>query len=141
MKASVYLGEPLRAALAATGDDNPDTGNRSGRMNNLAERYNEIVAAHMPQFTKGEWCAIFDANNGGMGLGEIRDILLGWANVADSPEMDEKWGVNHLDLARRLRDLSMAARIAVGEATERFWRHCELPTDEALAKAGVKVVE
>jgi hypothetical protein len=139
MKASIYLGEPLRAALSATGDDESETGNRSGRINNIAERYNEIITSAMPEFTKGEWCAIFDANNGGMGLGGLRDIQLGWANVADSPEMDEKWSIDHIELARRMRDLSLVGKIAVGEATERFWGHYQLPTDEALAKAGVRI--
>ena len=139
MKASVYLGEPLRTALSATGDDDPETGNRSGRINNIAERYIAVIADAMPEFTKGEWCAIFDANNGGMGLGQLRDLQLGWANVADSPEMDDKWGVNHLNLARRMRDLPITGKIAIGEATERFWANCALPDDEALVKAGVRI--
>ncbi len=140
-KLSIYMGEPLRAALAITGDDNPETGVKSRRINNVCERYLDIVHFAMPEFTRGEWCAIMDANNGIGISGEISWILGAALNVADSVDdgMDEKWGVDCQRLAERMRGLPRASRIAVGEAVERFWASSELPTDEALAKAGVKI--
>ncbi len=140
MKASIYLGEPLRAALDVLGDETPQTANRSGRINNIAERYLEIVADAMPAFTLEEWCAIMGTNNGLQITGDWLSALHAWANVVDSPEVEEKWGVDPDDLARRMRSLPLASRVAIAEAIERFWGHHRLPTDEALAKAGVKIL-
>jgi hypothetical protein len=142
-KLSVYMGEPLRAALAITGDDNPETGVKSRRINNVCERYLDLMHFAMPEFSRGEWCAIMDANNGiGIG-GEIMDMLGTWQNVADSADdgLEEKWGIDCQRLAARMRELPRASRIAIGEAVERFWAAHELPTDEALAKAAVKISE
>lgn len=139
MKASIYLGEPLQKALAVLGDETPQTANRSGRLNNIAERYLAIMIDAMPEFTKAEWSAIMDVNNGLQITGDWLSAVHAWANVADSPEVDEKWGVDHEDLARRMRTLPLASRVAIAEAIERFWGHYQLPTDEALAKAGARI--
>lgn len=136
---TIHAGRPLIEAIAATGDDDPETGNRAGRVNNIAERYMDIVHFAMPEFTRAEWCAIMDANNGVQITGDLMSLLTAWVNVADSPELVEKWEVDHTRLAQRMQALPRAARIAIGEAIERFWRHHELPTDEALEKAGVKI--
>lgn len=130
---SIYVGEPLAALLA--GHEN-----RSGRINNVAERYAAILQAELKRidFTRGEWCAIFDAENG-CGIGEASGDQMtwqfAWANMEDSPEMDEKWDIDHADLARRMRALSPAAKAAVYEAAIRFWQNTSLPTDEALGIA------
>lgn len=139
MKASIYLGEPLKAALVLTADDNPETGVRSRRINNIAERYLDMIADAMPEFSRAEWCAIMDANNGLGVTGDLMSLLMAWANVADSPELDGKWDIDHSALAEKIRALPRASRLAVGEAVERFWSRSELPTDEALTKASVKI--
>jgi hypothetical protein len=62
-----------------------------------------------------------------------------WAEVEDADRLDglgAKWGIDAHALAARLRDLSPGARMAILDAVERFWTHADLPTDEALRRAG-----
>jgi hypothetical protein len=44
-----------------------------------------------------------------------------WANIADSPELDEKWGVDRMSLAAKLRDLGFAEQCSVAEVVRDFW--------------------
>jgi hypothetical protein len=131
---SVYVGPPLAAVLDGFE-------NRSGRLNSIAERYSAMVKDELRrmEFSRNEWCAIMDANNGAhMEIGgDSASYVMSWANIADSPETDEKWGVDHQVLAGRVRALGVAARIAVFEAIVRFWTYAQHPTDEALMMAGV----
>lgn len=134
---SIYAGEPVQRLLEMAGADN-----RSGRINAIAERYLMIVADELGgiSLSKAEWCAVMDANNG-----TIMDDGIGWqscwANVMDTPELDEKWGVKHLELGHKLHALSLAGRAAVAEVCQRFWERCELAADEALKQAGVTLKE
>jgi len=138
-KVSVYLGGPLLAAL----EDTPGQ-SRSGRTNWIAEAYRAIVARELRgiEWTRAEWCAVMDALNGAQieVLSEA-SWSMAWANVADSPELGPKWGVDVPGLAARYRALSAAGRLAVYEAAARFWSRARLPTDAALAAAGVQPVD
>lgn len=137
-KRSVYLTNQTLAAIGLPVDADDRQGwSLSGRLNAVVERYSQIVADAMPEFSRGEWCAIFDANNGT--IFDEWSLMMIWANVADSPELAEKWKVNVGKLVEKLRGLSKAQAAAVTEAIERFWHHSELETDEAIAKAGVRV--
>lgn len=130
---SIYAGPPIAALLAGAE-------NRSGRLNDVAERYTAIVADELrrSEFSRGEWCAIMDTLNGvQIEVEGTPDWRFSWAEMADSPEMDQKWGIDHADLARRLKALPTAGKAAVHEAAAAFWRHSDLPTDEALRLAGV----
>ena len=141
MKISIYAGEPIERAFAL------DEGlTRSGRLNAIVAAYLDIMAdqiASVP-LTRAEWCAIFDARNGegiGRGVSGAEDgqtWRFAWANIADSPELDAKWGIDHKALASRMQAMPIAVRIAIMEACGRFWQHCDLPTDEALTKAGIR---
>jgi hypothetical protein len=135
-KLSIYPGEPLARALAATGDDAED-GNRSGRVNTVAARYLMVVAAELRRLdlSRAEWCAIVDALNGSW-LDETSIPFIG-AEIADAVGLGEKWGVDQQALSARLMGLSTAAQVTVVEVAERFWAHSALPTDAALAAAGV----
>jgi len=140
MKAkNVYIGPALEALLADTRDDDPDTGQRTRRINNIAERYRALIHSAMPTLTRNEWCAVMDANNGLGVIGDLLTVMNAWMNVADSPELENKWEVDLTRLTARLRQMSMAEKLAVGEAIERFWAWSNLPTDEALAKALVLI--
>lgn len=135
-RVAIYLGPPTRAALA----DVPGQ-SRSGRINWIAAGYRAIVAHELRaiRWTRAEWCAVMDVLNGAQ-IEVLDEItwLSAWANLADAPEMGEKWGVDVEGLAKRWRGLSQAGRLAVYEAAARFWARAELPTDEALAAAGVR---
>ncbi len=132
-KRNVYLTDNSLSLLAGCDSF-------SGRLNTIIGRYSRIVADSMPTFTRGEWCAIFDANNGTLYLDDS-SITMAWANVADLPGLDEKWGIDSAALVAKMRRLTTAQAIAVVEANERFWANHEKPTDEALKVAGVRIAE
>jgi hypothetical protein len=115
----------------------------SGRISNVAERYLLIVTDELARlrFTRGEWCAILDANNGFEVEGNGSEFQVMWANVIDTPGLDAKWGVDCSVLAQRMQGLSMAAQAAIYEVRNIFWRNTDLPVDVALEKAGVKLGE
>jgi hypothetical protein len=132
-KTSVYL---IQRTLDLAGEGE----SLSGRLNQIVGLYDELIAAAMPKFSDKEWCAIFDANNGGfLPLYEEQSadsIYTGiWANIADSPSFKEKWGVDNRKLVDKLRELARAERIAVIEAIQTFWEHHQKPTDKAIAIA------
>jgi hypothetical protein len=116
----------------------------AGRVGTIIARYDRLIADAMPAFTRGEWCAVMDANNGGTlpwGTEDLpASVTMVWANLADSRGMDEKWGVDSSALVGRLRGLPLPAAMAVVEAIDRFWSAHEKPTDEALKVAGVRIV-
>lgn len=137
-RVAIYLGPPTRAALA----DVPGQ-SRSGRINWIAAGYRAIVAHELRAiaWSRNEWCAVMDVLNGSQigGLGSLElQALQAWANLADAPEMAGKWRIDVDDLVGRWRALSAAGKVAVYEAAARFWARAELPTDEALAAAGVR---
>lgn len=65
-----------------------------------------------------------------------------WANVEDSgADLGEKWEIDETRLAQRLRGMPRSTLMAIGEAVDRFWERHRMPTDEALAAAGVKILK
>jgi hypothetical protein len=130
---SIYAGPPLLAALAGFE-------NRSGRLNDVAERYLAIIAEELktPRFRLGEWCAIMDVLNGSqIDVGGRPDSQWCWVSMAESPEMDTKWGIDHEALAARMRSLPLAARAAIHEAAGRFYREPERETEVVLKAIGI----
>lgn len=114
-KLSIYAGPPMRKVLEGHEE------NRSGRINEICARYDEIVSSSMPAFTTNEWCAICDALNGTW-IGEDHPVRYVWAEISDSLEMAEKWNIDVLNLAARLRDMSYPSTVAVVEIATRFWK-------------------
>jgi hypothetical protein len=139
-RTSVYLTENTLRILGQA-DDSPELESLSGRINAAIGRFGELVADGMPALTKGEWCAIMDANNGCFThefQPDERSLL--WANLADSQGMDEKWGIDSNALVKKMRIWSQVESTAAIEAVAAFWRNYELPTDEALIRAGVRIL-
>jgi hypothetical protein len=143
MKMSIYAGPPLLAALDES-DRTGCHGNRSSRINSIAERYLHIVDRDCPALSEAQWCAICDALNGywidagDIGLG----VRLAWAEVEDADRLNglgKKWGIDATALARRLRDGTAGEQVAIAEVVQRFWRRSELPAKEALIAAGAKI--
>jgi hypothetical protein len=137
-----YAGPPLQAAISALGSHYEE--NRSGRLNTVCERYMAMVADELARInlSKGEWCAIMDANNGVeqyLGGAAMMPSML-WANVHDSgSQLREKWGIDETRLVKKMQQMSKSTLIAIQEVCDRFWSHTDRHTDEALATAGVKV--
>lgn len=131
----LVAGPPLRAALAATGNEYP-----TGRVNAVAERYLAMIEAVRPVFGRQEWLAIFDALNGvghdDFRAGEDAPRVPAWAGIAaeiiDARGLGEHWGIDQAALARKVHALPEPARIAIVETAQRFWALCDLPDSEAL---------
>lgn len=138
MKISIYAGAPIQRVLDGFND------NRSGRLNTVAERYAYIVDRDCPTLTEAQWCAICDALNGyWMDSGDSgAGVRLAWAEVEDADRLNglgDKWDVDARDLSAQLRDMTAGQQVAVAEVVQRFWGHSDLPTHEALDKAGARM--
>ena len=115
----------------------------------LRVRYEMIVRDELDRMrlTRNEWCAICDANNGYIIFDEgLPDLSWQgcWANVADTPGLGEKWGIDQRELVTQLRNMSLASKAAVAEVVTRFWdiiSEQPMDNDEALIKAGVVLRE
>lgn len=120
-KASIYLGPAIMAAFAAIEDEGSTGFNRSGRLNNIVERYMAMVETAMPSFTVNEWLAIFDANNGI--ASELPTIACAFANVWDYPydQLGKKWKIDGEELAKRMQHMPLGSRLAISEVIERYW--------------------
>lgn len=72
------------------------------------------------QFNRSEVSCMLDSCNGLALLGGLlgQHVAL---EVLDSPHMNEKWGVQTRDVARRLRELSDAQRIALEMWIASMW--------------------
>lgn len=140
MKMSLYAGPPVKAVLEAVTEPRSDCEvNRSGRINAVADRYLAMVRDQITRmaYSKGEWCAIMDANNGG-GLMDDRLVspTMIWANVADTAGLDAKWGIDQEALVAKLRSANPSHLIALLEVIDRFWsRWVDYETDDALMGA------
>lgn len=135
---TVRLPEQAMSALGETDE-------LSQRITACLIRYEAICRDLMPRFSRAEWCAIFDANNGASDVfAEVTGPMPPgvWANVEDANRLDglgEKWGIDAAALVSKLQGLSRAELLAVEEAIARFWSHCDLDTDEAIERAWVRL--
>jgi hypothetical protein len=132
-RASIYLAVDAQEVMA-------ESDNASGRIAAILTRYRVLVQDVMPAFTKPEWCAIFDANNGTdfAGSAGVSASMI-WANVADSVGLDEKWEVDTKKLVARMAKMPPAELMAISEACVRFWQMCDRPTDEAIRMSWAKI--
>lgn len=100
------------------------------------ERYYALLDRELRglALTEGEAALLCDVSNGT--LWEPSSMPLLWAEVEDAlaDGLAERWSVDGPALVAKLRALPLAARVAVCDATERFWR---LPSvdDRPLADA------
>lgn len=145
-KISVYLSDGALAELDRTSTIHHDGSverNTSGRLSSIVERYGEIVRRHVPALTLAEWCAICDANNGCFMDDIPESVTMLWANVVDSPGLDEKWGIDAAgDLVTKMRRFSYAESIAVAEVVQRFWSDTRSRDNhEWLTTCGANIVD
>lgn len=127
---------------------NPD--NYSARVNGIISRYRAIVTSATPALSKGEWLAICDANNSTW----LKDVNLPpeeparglRMNIADfGPDgIAEKWGVDLLELAQKLRDMTIAEQTGVFEVVVQFWERSDEKHENyrsMLEACGAKITE
>lgn len=97
--------------------------------------YVRFVLEDFP-LSHAEASALCDANNGALLLDYDWQMLA--ANVMDFPakSLGEKWDCDCEALAKRLHAASRETKFALAWACAQFWRTTDLPTEEALEKAG-----
>lgn len=114
----------------------------SARISNIILRYRAIVREAMPELTVAQWCAIVDANNGTVIDDLPQTVNHLWANLADAPELGEKWGIDHHALIRQLQDMTTAQNCATAEVIAAFWSSENLNSasnEDLLTAAGAKI--
>lgn len=134
----IYPAEAMESLFAAI----PDSPN-SARLNQMANAYMEIMDAEIAavRWTEAQWCAVLDALNGAqIVVADSHEWHFAWANLQDSPDLDEKWNVDHRALAEEMRTMTVVRKIAVYEAAARFWSRSEMPTAAALTASGIKPI-
>lgn len=106
-------------------DVDKDAGEKlSPRIGLIIERYTTIVADHLPELTRGEWCACMDVMNGMFtGMGDPIATKYLWAEISDALDdgLAEKWEIDGPALVAKLRKLDTASGIAIAEVGRRFW--------------------
>lgn len=117
----------------------------SGRITIIVERYAAMIADHLPELTRGEWCACMDVMNGMFtGMGDAIATKFLWASIDDACRMEglaDKWSIDGPALVKKLRDLDTAGAIAVAEVGRRFWARAsssDVDTALDLALEGVR---
>jgi hypothetical protein len=125
---SIYASPALDRVLTdrlPTDSESEGFRSRSSMISAIADRYAEIVRRAIPDLTTAEWCLLFDTLNSTWTLDDAALTAQGIAhNVADGATLDglgEKWGVDGLDLARRIEALPFAAKVGIIDTVERFW--------------------
>lgn len=144
-RTTIWISDQAEGALGPVKQEEGDS--LSGRINSILIRYDQIRVENCPELPVGEWCAICDANNGAWlqaESGENDPARYAWMNVADSDELDLKWGIDRLDLARRMKAMPISQQCAVIEVVGRFWRLQAGEGEgyaELLRRCGAKVLE
>lgn len=119
----IYLGDETRAFLKPLVEPGYSL---SGEINRIITSYqrmiSEATAAVKSRFTEGEISAYVDANNGCWMLDEST-TQMAWANVADSPDFRDKWGLelSNMELAMKIRSAPISEQYALAEICRRFW--------------------
>lgn len=103
--------------------------NWSGSLNSLAQRYNILIAAVMPELAEGEKLALCQAYNGHMLADDVMQEVAGldW-QVSEAIQYDENvaellthHGIDHEEFKAKARGWNAAERLAVIDMTQRFW--------------------
>jgi hypothetical protein len=131
MKSSVHINQKIAELFVL---QQPPKSSFSTRVSEIVDRYHYIIRSALPEFADSEWMAIFDANNGGPFPGTDPKLIaqtMG-ANVADSPELDEKWGVDRKRIAEKIMALTVPQGMALAEAARYFWDFCNRDADQLL---------
>jgi len=139
---SIYVPDDIKAILDSFGENSV-----SGAIARLVERYDKITRDETPELSGPEWSAVCDILNGCGSLlssGGHDHAPMAWASIMDAQQdgTGEKWGIDCVVLAQKVRCLSLAGRLAVWDVAARFWaspRLNDLATLDLLLESGAKV--
>lgn len=119
----IYLGDETREFLQPLVEPGYSL---SGEINRIVTSYKRMIQAAATRvnarFSEGEISAYVDANNGCWMLDETT-TQMAWANVADSADFRDKWGLelSNLELAMKIRESPIDEQYALAEICRRFW--------------------
>jgi hypothetical protein len=123
-RASIYIGEALRRLLEKRPEES-DLWTRSGILNRVAARYQEICRRHCPTLTFQEWRAVLSTLDVDWVKRSAHDetfLPSVWARVYDagsSPGAGEQCDMKAL--AERMHGWDYATTVALVDAVERYW--------------------
>lgn len=85
----------------------------------------ELTLSQLDDVSEAEWNYLRDILNGT--YVDVDTARMLWAEILDAdPAVAERWGIDQRELAERVRALPIAARLAICDAVERWWRqHAE----------------
>ena len=117
-KRTTYFSDAVETMIAPS-----ESESFSGRVGFLVSAAHKLATDSCPALTSSEWACIADANNG-----TLHDysqgseaVISGMALNLFDCALDEKWGVDCTDLAKRLRSMTFAEQFAVFEIVRSFW--------------------
>lgn len=97
--------------------------NASARFEHMARRFDQMTRAAIPaDWTLAEWAVVVLGLREGAGIAdhEAWSVLLGWAHVSGEA-MEAVYGVDAVEVARKLRDAGAASNVAVMDLVDRYW--------------------
>lgn len=134
IRTTIYIPEDIQAILGEAPG--------SARINGIISRYARIVAEAQPALTTSEWLALLEVCNGLALLDDVGTEMTSylWAEIADCAGLGVRWDIDQDRLVQTVRALPYVSRVAIAEAARAFWARADLPTDAALAAAGIRPV-
>lgn len=134
-KFSLYFGEPL--ALVTLGYEDQ----RSARVNQVAADWLQLITSATPRLPQADWLAVIDALKGAPLMADPTTLRYAWAEVAESPGLGAKWGIDQPALAGKIKGLDSAGLIALREVVTRYWQeaHQSESHTQALVRCGAVV--
>lgn len=103
--------------------------NYSGSINGMAQRYNVLIKAAMPDLSEGERLAICTAFNGYALADDVNQDIAGldW-HISESMQYDGNFNdilahhkIDAEELKAKIRGCNAAQRLAIIDMTQRFW--------------------
>jgi hypothetical protein len=133
-RTTIYLYLAIRQMLREGDEDRV-----SARLRTICQRLGRVIDAAMPEFSRAEWCALFDGNSR-IGITDWPGL---WENLTeDAQALSEKWDVDVPSLVARLQGLTVPELVTLCEIIDKFWADCpDLDLETAFSKLGVRVVE
>lgn len=98
--------------------------NASARLENMSRRLSLLTSLAAPKLTIGEWAVVVLSLVGGVGIDDLHAAgrVLAWSH-AYGDGVQETYGVDAVELARRLMEQGGLVNVAIAEVAERYWQY------------------
>ncbi|QFU15153.1 hypothetical protein [Microvirga thermotolerans] len=134
----VFVSEPVQKVLKTR-----TFGDSSNRINEICERYLELVRFDMPTLSLNEWVALLDCLNGT--LRDASTIQCLEHDISDAialDQLDKCWNIDGDDFCNRLKAMTYGQKTAIVEVVDRYWSAYggkSVDANEALESIGAKI--